>query len=176
MYEFDLDKNEVISQCDLHPSEVKKSTGYWLYAINNKYDEHTIDFDKVGKWMLFLSKDRVNSVWDKIKQAITNGDLWQSKVSASEDVAANSRENHAIMIYTKDYTDLVDVINVLNFLEDSGVKAPNTVIRYKTDQQTRAGVYRGGRQKPWIYASDTIRGNAPTAAGTNAPNWQTRTN
>lgn len=168
MYEFDFNKNEVMNQCNLYPTEVKKSITHWLYAANNKYDKDTIDYRKVGKWMLFLTKDQVNTVWDKIKQAVTDGYLWRSKVSTSEEVPANNRENHAIMIYTKDYTDLDDIINVLNFLEDSGIKAPNTIIKYKTDQQTRAGVYRGGGQKPWIYASNTIRGNASNSA--NPPN------
>jgi hypothetical protein len=64
------------------------------------------------------------------------------------------------MIYTKDYTDINDVIHVLNYLESSGIKPPQFTIKYKTDQQTRAGIYSGSRQKPWIYSSDTIRGGA----------------
>lgn len=175
-YTFDLNTNEVTNQCNLCPTEVSKNIAHWLYAENNKYDEDSIDDAKVGKWMLFLSEDVVNAAWDQIKQAVTNGNLWQSKVSSSEKDSENNRRIHAIMIYTKDYTDLVDVINVLSFLEDSGIKPPHEIIRYKTDQQTRAGIYRGGRHKPWIYASDTIRGNASTATHTNAPNWRTRTN
>lgn len=156
-YTFDLEREEVTSECDLNPTDVQKTTAYWLYAQNNKYDSGSLQLGKIGKWMLFPAKNQVNTVWNKVKQAIANGDLWHSKVSTS---SSNPRENHAIMIYTKDYTDLNDVINVLDFLESSGITSPQTIIRYKTDQQTSAGIYSGGGQKPWIYASNTIRESA----------------
>lgn len=155
MFVYNLNTKEVTNQCNLYPTDVNKREMYWLWAQNNKYNEEDVNDAKVGKWMLFLSKGQVNAVWDKIKEAITNGDLWHSKVSTT---SPDSNESHAIMIYTKDYTDLNDVIDVLNFLESSGIKPPGATIRYKTDQQTSAGIYSGGKQKPWIYASDTIRG------------------
>lgn len=157
-YIFDLNTNEVKHQCDLKPTEVTKSTAYWLHAENNKYGRDTLEPAKIGKWMLFLSKEEVNATWDKIKQAVTSGDLWHSKVSTTEVSPVPNRGIYAIMIYTKDYTDLVDVINVLDYLEDSGIKARHTTIRYKTDQQTRAGVYSASGQKASIYDSNTIRG------------------
>lgn len=152
---YDINTKKVTSECNLFPAEVEKNEMYWLHAQNNKYDRASVDSAKIGKWMLFLTRNQVNTVWDKIKAAVTNGDLWHSKVSTFS--PEKPRDTHAVMIYTKDYTDLNDVINVLNFLESSGIKAPETTIRYKTDQQTRAGVYSGGEQKPWIYASNTIR-------------------
>lgn len=155
IFVYNLNTKEVTNQCNLYPTEVNKREMYWLWARNNKYDNEDVDPEKKGKWMLFLPKGKVNAVWDKIKAAITNGDLWRSKVSTT---SPGSNEPHAIMIYTKDYTDLNDVIGVLNFLESSGIKPPQTFINYKTNQQTRAGIYSGGKQKPWIYASDTIRG------------------
>lgn len=159
-FSFDLNKNEVTRQCNLYPTQVKKRDMYWLWAKNNKYDLATIQSKKIGKWMLFLTKQQADVIWDKIKQAIRDGDLWTAKVSTSD--PEKPRDTHAVMIYTKDYTDLNDVINVLNFLESSGITSPQTIIRYKTDQQTYAGIYSGGEQKPWIYASNTIREGVPT--------------
>lgn len=155
VYNFDLNENEVLNPCDLYPADVTKTETYWLWARNNKYKNEDYDVEKIGKWMLFLTRETVNGVWDKIKQAVTNGDLWTAKVSTCS--PGNVRETHAVMIYTKDYTDKNDVINVLNFLESSGIASPQTIIRYNTDQQTRANIYSGGGQKPWIYASNTIR-------------------
>lgn len=167
-YQIDLSTKEVKAQCDLYPTEVTNRDAYWLHAENNKYDNVTVRCEKIGKWMLFLTKDQVNTVWDKIKQAIANGDLWSSKVSTYS--PQKPRDTHAIMIYTKDYTDKSDVINVLDFLESSGITDPQKIIRYKTDQQTQAGIYSGGKQKPWIYSSDAIRGSA------HSPDWRKRTN
>ncbi|XP_031620721.1 uncharacterized protein LOC116339154 [Contarinia nasturtii] len=168
---YDINTKKVTSDCNLYPTEVNKKDMYWLYAQNNKYNRESFELQKIGKWMLFLTKHQVNAIWDKIKQAVTNGDLWHSKVSTYS--AESPNDTHAVMIYTKDYTDLNDVINVLDFLETSGIKEPHTTIRYKTDQQTAAGIYSGGKQKPWIYASDTIRGGSPAATGTsNCSNWR----
>lgn len=153
-FKFDIHKNELESDCSLRPSEVLKSEWPWLYAENNKYERSSINSRNVGKWMLFISKDRINAVWDKIKIAIANGDLWSTKVSTS----GTDYPTHAIMVYTKDYTDLKDVISVLDYLESSNLKSANETIFYKTDQQTGKGIYSGGIQRSWMYASDTVRG------------------
>lgn len=147
-YQFDIHKKELIANCSLYPTEISQSDSPWLYARNNKYAyaDETINPEKIGKWMLFLPRDRVNAVWDKIKMAIVSGELWHSKVSTIH----SSKPSYAIMIYTKDFTDINDVIHVLNYLESSGIKPPHFTIKYKTDQQTRAGIYSGSRQKPWI--------------------------
>ncbi len=100
IYQFDIHKKEQVADCNLYPTEVSQSDTPWLYAINNKYAEDSINYKKVGKWMLFLPKDRVNAVWDEIKTAVSNGDLWQSKVSTTNP----AKSSYAIMIYTKDYT------------------------------------------------------------------------
>lgn len=161
-YSYDIVENRLKHDCNINPTDISQDVTHWLYAVNNKHENP--NYEKIGKWMLFLSRETVNPVWDKIKMAIRDGHLWHSKVSTT--TTESGRTNHAIMIYTKDYTDKDDVINVLNFLESSSIKPPHVTIRYKTDQQTRAGVYSGGAQKPWIYSSETIR---EAAAGS----WRT---
>lgn len=152
-FKFDVYKKKLITNCDLRPTELEQSDTEWLYASNNKYADESIDDKKIGKWMLFVSKNNVNVIWNKIKTAIAEGGLWHSKISTSR----SGEPTYAIMIYTKDYTDLNDVIYVLDYLESSGIKPPNLTIKYKTDEQTRSGIYRGNSQKPWIYSSDRIR-------------------
>lgn len=142
---------EVLNECTLNPSEVPREESDWLYAQNQKYPD--VDYEKTGKWMIFIQKEEIDSVWNQIKEAIKDGNLWNSKVSTSDP----SDPVHAIMIYTKDYADIDDVISALEYLESSGIKPANKVIHYKTDQQTRAGVYSGGKQRASIYSSNTIR-------------------
>lgn len=154
-YTYDIKVKELLNDCKLAPSTCLQSEHYWLYAVNNKYTADEVDPNKVGKWMLFIARAHVDSVWDKIKKAIREGDLWHSKVSTVD--ASSKSKTHAIMIYTRDYTNIPDVISVLDFLESSGIKALNSTIRYKTDQQTYAGIYSGGTQKASIYDSNTIR-------------------
>lgn len=42
-------------------------------------------------------------------------------------------------------------------LEKTKIKLEKHNLRYKADWQTRAGIYSGGKKRPWIYASETIR-------------------
>ncbi len=153
-FEVDLEADEVYDS-EINPTEVDYKKVVWLYASNYKYPEDSIDYDKVGKWMLFVKPKWVNQVWRKIKLGIESGDLWDSKVTTN-----NPGRLHVIMIYTKDYTDVEDVIRVLDYIERSRLKPKYINIRYKADWQTRAGHYTGGKERPWIYASETIRGLA----------------
>lgn len=151
-YIVDEGSNEVIKDCRIYPTEIMKNEFPWLYAYKVDSD---INYEKTGKWMIFLPASKVNEVWDKIKSEILHGNIWNSKVSTTN---MTPRQNtHAIMVHTKNYEDIDDVIKILNVLETTGIKAPESVIYYKTDAQTKAGVYKRGKQKPWIYSSDTIR-------------------
>lgn len=150
-FEVDLEAKEIFDS-EINPTEVKYEKVEWLYASNNKYPEGSVNYDKVGKWMLFIKPQWVNQAWGKIKSGIAKGELWDAKVTTN-----NPGRRHAIMIYTKDYTDLEDVIRVLNYLERTRLKPNNINIRYKADWQTRAGIYSGGKEKPWLYASETVR-------------------
>lgn len=151
-YVVDFQNKKILNDCHLNPSKLDLNDTSWLFAANfNMYD--TVNEEKFGKWMLFLPTESIDAVWNKVKMEIRNGNLWRSNVSTTNP----EYSNYAIMIYTKDYTDLEDVINILNILESSGIKSPNDIIKYKTDAQTNAGIYSGGPQKPWIYRSDTIR-------------------
>ncbi|KAF2894933.1 hypothetical protein ILUMI_11241 [Ignelater luminosus] len=147
IFEYDHILRKVINECTLNPSEVSQEETPWLYASNEKYPYEEVNFEKVGKWMIFPPEEKIDSIWNKIKESIKDGSLWSCKVSTS---------NYAIMIYTKDYTDIDDVIKVLQYLESTGLKS-NRVIHYKTDQQTRSGIYAGRGRRASIYSSNTIR-------------------
>jgi Leucine-rich repeat (LRR) protein len=144
-----------------------------LFAKNSKYAAEEINIKRSGKWMLFCPRTEVDEKWDKVKESIKHGDLWSAKVSTCGD-----NYNHVIIIYTRDYSDVTDVINVLDYLELSELKPPQTKIYYKTDEQTRAGIYTGGGEQPWMYESRTIREilpsrHEPQGEGTLASKHQT---
>lgn len=145
---------EVEQDCPLKPSQITKDETPWLWAVNNKYEDAALDVSKIGKWMVFTDKEKVDALWERVKEGIQTGDLWHAKVSP---VNMATKENHVIIIYTKDYEDVKDVVEVLDFLERSEIKDRDTVIKYKTDEQTYAGIYAGGKQKASIYSSSTVR-------------------
>lgn len=159
-FEFDIHLKQIISDCTNNPSEVSQHETYWLYAKNNKYsvydsedDNEKIDPEKIGKWMVFLPRTEIDSVWNKVKEAVKEGHLWETKVSTMN----SSNSTHVLIVYTKDYTDKDDVIRVLDYLETSNIKPPNKIIHYKTDLQTANGVYSNKNTKASYYSSNTIR-------------------
>ncbi|XP_018333763.1 uncharacterized protein LOC108742902 [Agrilus planipennis] len=79
LFRYDIRRKKVVNDCTFNPTEILKSETPWLWAINNQYENEDDDEeDNVGKWMIFLGKAHVNSTWNKIKEAIKNGHLWQS--------------------------------------------------------------------------------------------------
>lgn len=153
MYICDYESQEVVQDCCLKPSETAQSEAFWLWAKSNKYDTASINMTKIGKWMIFPSKARVDELWEKVKEGVRIGDLWDAKVSTMKP----SPETHVIIIYTKDYEDVEDVVRVLDYLEKANIKDADRAIHYKTDKQTYSGVYSGGKQKASIYSSNTVR-------------------
>lgn len=166
LFEFDIHTKNTVSDCHLRPTDVWQSGKRKLYARNNKYPEECVDPEKVGKWMLFPSRNGVDGIWRKIKTDVASGELWRSHVSCDPKKGSH---RYAIMIKTKDYTDLSDVIRVLNYIESSGMIQTGEIIRYKTDEQTHARIYKGGSMRPWIYFSDTIRNKELTTSQAPTP-------
>jgi hypothetical protein len=107
----------------------------WHYKKSPSYD----DFASVaaaGKWCIFVSPNKVDEEWSKIRDAIEKGQLMCGKVSTA--LRSMSRDGHVICVYTRDWADRQDlmrareVLRSLGFVEELG---------YKRDIDTRSGKY-----------------------------------
>jgi hypothetical protein len=118
------------------PSQTTDS--YWLQAErkNGAYPTHT---PNGGKWLIFVSSSEVDALWDTIRRATEDGQLGgYAKVStALQNPNANSPDK-VICVYTYDCTDETDVKRIREELRHLGITSE---IRYKTDQETKAGIY-----------------------------------
>jgi hypothetical protein len=110
----------------------------WHYKKSPSYD----DFASVaaaGKWCIFVSPNKVDEEWSKIRDAIEKGQLMCGKVSTA--LRSMSRDGHVICVYTRDWVDMHDimrareVLRLLGFVEELG---------YKRDIDTRSGKYGPG--------------------------------
>lgn len=121
------------------PSQV---TGdYWIYAERQQGSYPEATDEGSGKWMVFVTRDKIDSVWNTIADAIRQGKLGdEAKVSTARPNpnAANEKE-HVICIYTYDYRDVEDVKRIRATLRDLGI---SWKIPYKTDAVTYAGLYQ----------------------------------
>ena len=132
-----------------HPSTV--TDDYWVRA--HAPDSHSLTkeaIDFVGKWLVFVYMQDLDTTWAAIREATASGKL------GIEAKAATARENplgtkpgvKLICVYTRDCRDLDDVRRVLAGLRELGITYR---LNYKTDDATYAGEYGAGVS---LYTSD----------------------
>lgn len=120
----------------------------WLWATRARGDEG----DRSGKWMIFAPVADVDHAWLMIATAVRKGgSLYGLADQAKVATKRNSGRTHLVCIYTSDFNDVPTIAKCLYELRRLGFKQR---LFYKTDQQTLAGVYAGGKSRPWLYASE----------------------
>lgn len=97
---------------------------------------------RAGKWLIFVSRSRVDALWDAIRRAVESGRLGHAaKVStALPDPLSPDPKKHMICVYTPNEEDAADVRRVRAVLRGLGV---TWKIPYKSDAVARAGQYEG---------------------------------
>ncbi|CAL5866232.1 uncharacterized protein PFLUO_LOCUS439 [Penicillium psychrofluorescens] len=90
-----------------------------------------------GKWMLFPTVDRVDTVWSTVVQALEDGRLGETVKVAPDDGSGGGGQARLICVYTANFEDREDVKRVLNGLVEVGlVNADQRPIYYKCDAYT----------------------------------------
>ncbi|GKZ22108.1 hypothetical protein AbraIFM66951_008844 [Aspergillus brasiliensis] len=105
-----------------------------------------------GKWMLFVSSEKVDEVWGVVAEATAKGELgFGAKVATAAATAAavddnengvgSARKARLIAIYTKDFRDKADVERVLRkMVELKLVDVEKRPIYYKCDAYTHLDI------------------------------------
>jgi nitrogen regulatory protein PII len=95
-----------------------------------------------GKWLIFVRRENVNAVWEKIKKANNEGKLgaW-AKCSTAMPRKQFNPNTHVICVYTYDFTDEEDVWRVEGELRKLGIVG---WINYKSDISTLEAVSPNG--------------------------------
>lgn len=112
---------------------------YWI-GVSQELGELFTPNVRSGKWLLFISKDKIDETWKKIQDATKKGLLgYFSKVSTAKSNKSSKDANaRVICVYTYDYTDEMDRTRVRNELRKMGF---TNKISYKTNASTRNGKY-----------------------------------
>ncbi|PYH41963.1 DUF1917-domain-containing protein [Aspergillus saccharolyticus JOP 1030-1] len=112
-----------------------------------------------GKWMLFITADRVDEVWAVVAEATVRGELGFGAKVATDDGQGRAR---LIAIYTQDHEDREDVARVLKkMIELQLVKEDEKPIYYKCDAFTHLEIMANN---PWglkasrFSSRDVLRG------------------
>lgn len=148
------------------PSKYTKD--YWIFAFSPTYKEEELteihkrlikkkrmlekNKLKTGKWLIFVNKENIDEVWEKIKSATEQGILGiETKVSTAKpkpaDIGYEKDKHviHVICVYTYDWTDEKDVKRVREELRKLDI---TNKIPYKADEDTIKGKYavRGNKK------------------------------
>jgi len=84
-----------------------------------------------GKWLIFISKEYVDVLWEKIKELATQEKIWNAKVSTLAHPWA-SRGQHVICVYTTNYLDESNCIRVRDALRGIGLNAGSPTSQIST--------------------------------------------
>jgi Domain of unknown function (DUF1917) len=127
------------SATDDRPSHERPSRftdDYYLHATGPQRVEGLVR--RPGKWMIFVSRSRVDALWETIRRAVKAGRLGHAaKVStALPSPQSPDPKKHVICVYTADENDPADVRRVREVLRGLGI---TWKIPYKSDAATRAG-------------------------------------
>ena len=129
-----------------------------LYRVSNKPSEHMAtpwlhaanptltsfhSSEKTGKWCIFREREQIDETWEIIKGACARGELMLAKC-ASAMGGFRFGNTHVICVYTRDYTDEVELMSTRQILGDLGFVEE---LGYKRDEDTRRGVY--GTEDEW---------------------------
>lgn len=125
-----------ITGTDERPS---RFTGdYYMHATGPEPAEGSVR--RPGKWLIFVSRSRIDALWETIQRAVESGRLGHAaKVStALPNPLSPDPKKHVICVYTADEDDATEVRRVREALRELGI---TWKIPYKSDAATRAGQY-----------------------------------
>lgn len=124
----------------LTPSEDLST--YWHQAVSPKLKSFQSN-EKTGKWCIFLSKEEVDSAWDKIKTCVQKGlkkdGLFLAKASTALGVKSSHTHQHVICVYTHDWSDKKELEKTRETLKNLGFTEP---LKYKRDVETQDRKYQ----------------------------------
>jgi|SRR5688572_941652 len=123
----------------------KEKCKYWLFA-ERKVGSYPVHTERGGKWLIFIPRETVDGVWERIREAVEQGKFGGSaKVSTAKPrPASTDRSSHVICVYTYDALDEADVRRIRSSLRELGIVKK---ISYKTDDATIQGKYRKSGDK-----------------------------
>lgn len=90
-----------------------------------------------GKWLIPKGDDAVDGAWIKVLGLVSSGALLCAKVSTRRSRLLGGYPEHVICVYTRDWRDYDDVMEVREVLRAAGFAER---LRYKRDLDTYEGV------------------------------------
>lgn len=119
-----------------NPTETQQEGWIWVFNRDVDYPpEHPV---RGGKWLVFLGHESADQYWRIIAEEVLKGNLGDTAKISTAKSAEKYGARHVVCVYTYDCADKDDAMRIRECLRACGIQRP---IRYKTDIQTRLGLY-----------------------------------
>lgn len=124
----------------------------WIWTFNGDINTYIMQSREciknplaVGKWLIFVNRERVDRLWGIIHTETKLGKLSVAAQVSSRFHADGYSKNgsHVISVYTPNYKDEADVKRVREALRKLGVQSK---IRYKLNLDTLTGKYSDSKK------------------------------
>lgn len=164
LHRFENDRAALQVQRDRAPAGSKQAATRALHRRRQELESELFMLARQtgvvsGKWMLFITADRVDEYWTVVAEATVRGELGFGAKVATDDGQGRAR---LIAIYTHDHEDREDVARVLRrMVELELVKSNEKPIYYKCDAFTHLEIMGNN---PWglkasrFSSRDVLRG------------------
>jgi len=129
----------------------KTTLMYWIVQDAPGAAPNQVDDEKVGKWLIFLEPDQVDEGWKRVRDDTCAGLLgFSAKVSTAKPNPESRDRRKVIYVYTKDWADEADVMQVRERLRERGFTER---IGYKRNIETFRGEYSQKGKKVTFYSA-----------------------
>jgi len=129
----------------------KTESVYWIIQDRPGYTPSPDEDEKAGKWLIFLEKAETDEMWVKVRNATIEGRLgFSTKVSTAKENPESRDERFVIYVYTPDWSNEEEVMNIREELRKLGVEQR---IGYKRNIETYHGEYSTGGKKVTYYSA-----------------------
>ncbi|HJJ89458.1 MAG TPA: DUF1917 domain-containing protein [Methanocorpusculum sp.] len=119
------------------PTKTTKS--YWIQQDWPRAGTRETGAEEVGKWLIFLTPEEIDTAWEKVRNATVAGTLGiGAKVSTAKENEEGRGNRKVIYVFTENWEDEKDVMRVRNELKNLGFV---NRIGYKRNIDTYAGEY-----------------------------------
>lgn len=125
----------------------KEKEDYWVNVRNPYSGMYSSEF--VGKFMVFVPFEDLDTTWAKVYQLTVQGKLGCSAKACTARPNPNARNDFTkvVIIYTSDSRNVVELAKVAWSLFKEGI-FQGGILNYKTDEATLQGLYSNNTSKP----------------------------
>lgn len=119
-----------------------------LEARNFLYGDITqLDRDHTGKWLIDLSDEQADAVWEKVITGVKNGSLWTCAIKKKQ-----KNPGYLLAIYAPSNDNIFELIPLYNYMLVAGIVDASVKCPYKADASSNTN----SEQDRFLYRSHEL--------------------